>query len=274
MSPRFSKRLEDVGAIIVTTVSVSFFFLPALNLFITSFKEPKSIWSLLHFGLTVDNYQTIMAKQEFLNSLVNSSIASILATALSLLLSTLAAYSISRFRYNRRNDVAFFILTLYMFPPIVSLIPLWNMASNLALLDNLGFLALCYTYFNLPFLVWLLRGFFVGIPEEIEEAALIDGCSRVTAFRKVTLPLMGPGVAVATIFAFILSWNEFMFASTLTSYRATTFPVIIQSFMSGQFVNWSAVSAGGTLAVIPVLILSLVIQKHIVAGLTLGAVKG
>jgi len=276
VSTRTKRRLEVVFIYSVTTLLMLFFIFPAFHFAITSFKPIKYTYTVVPYELTLSNYQELfaMSPEEFLLPLLNSLFVSTAAMAITVVVCVFGAYSIARFQYRGREDIAFFILALYMFPPIVTLIPLWDMAQAFGLLDNSLFLILCYAFFGIPLSLWLLRGFFIGIPPDIEEAALIDGCSRFSAFVKVTVALIKPGIAVASIFAFIMNWNEYLFASVLTRVAAKTLPVAIAAKGTWLMIEWGPISAMGSLAVVPVLALSFLIQRHIVTGLTLGAVKG
>ncbi len=158
-------------------------------------------------------------------------------------------------------------------PPVAGIIPIYILMKNLRLLDTVWCLIFAYLTFNLPFVIWMLKGFFEEIPREIEESALIDGCSEFGVYLKIALPLIAPGLAATAILAFIFSWNEFLFALILTGTKAVTLPVGIIGFMKETGINWGYMTAGGVLALIPVLLFVMFVQRHLVKGLTMGALK-
>jgi multiple sugar transport system permease protein len=160
-----------------------------------------------------------------------------------------------------------------MMPPVAGIIPIYILMKNLRLLDTVWCLIFAYLTFNLPFVIWMLKGFFEEIPREIEESALIDGCSEFGVYLKIALPLIAPGLAATAILAFIFSWNEFLFALILTGTKAVTLPVGIIGFMKETGINWGYMTAGGVLALIPVLLFVMFVQRHLVKGLTMGALK-
>jgi len=265
------KRFKNLLLLIVILANLAFFLFPIIEFVLTSFKPSKYLLGNLFPPLfTLEHYHKTLPL--FIKPLKNSLIICGISTFMVVVISIFAAYSLTRFQYKRREDIAFFILSLYALPPIVSLIPIWYIGQNLGLLDTHVFLSIIYTLFNLSFTVWLLRGFFIGIPIEIEEASLVDGCSKIGALFKIILPLSVPGISVATIFAFIFSWSEFMYATVLTRVDAVTLPVTIGTQVSFQ-TFWGKLTSLTSLAIIPPLLLSIFIQRYIISGLTLGAVK-
>ncbi|MBC7189938.1 carbohydrate ABC transporter permease, partial [Candidatus Aerophobetes bacterium] len=184
-----------------------------------------------------------------------------------------AAYGITRFRIGYEN-LSFWILSQRMLPPIAVVIPYFLLFKTLNLIDTYLSLIIVYLPFNVGFAVWLLIGFFEEFPKDIEEAALIDGCSRISAILKVILPIVAPGIVVCAIFCFIFCWNEFMFALILTRENAKTVTAQLAAFQSPTKIMWGEISALVVLAIIPILILALLVQKYLVRGLALGAVKG
>ncbi len=224
------------------------------------------------FTPTFDNYLTIFDKypfqQYFVNSLVISGIASIVA----LIIGSLAAYSIARFR---TGDpwLRLSMLSTQMLPPIALVIPIFLIMRFVQMWDTLPGLVLAYLSFNLPYTVWILISFFQSIPVEIEEAAMIDGCSRIQSLVRVIFPVALPGLLSAGVFNFILNWNEFLFALILTGRNTRTLPVAIASLWTQQGVNIGAVSAATVVTILPVVILTYVIQKSLVRNLTFGSVK-
>ena len=224
------------------------------------------------FTPTFDNYLTIFDKYPFQNYALNSLLISSAASIVALLIGSLAAYSIARFR---TGDPALRLsmLATQMLPPIALVIPIFLIMRFLQLWDSLSGLILAYLSFNLPYTVWILISFFQSIPIEIEEAAMIDGCSRVQALVRVIFPVALPGLLSAGVFNFILNWNEFLFALILTGRNTRTLPVAISSLWTQQGVNIGAVSAATVITILPVIILTYVIQKSLVRNLTFGSVK-
>ena len=221
---------------------------------------------------TLANYKYIIYTAG-LGYLKNSLIISSFNTLLVLAISIPAAYGIARFRIGAGN-LSFWILSQRMFPPIAVIIPLFILLKLLGLIDTHLALITVYCTFNIAFSVWLLIGFFEEFPKDIEEAAMVDGCSRVKAVTRVVLPLIAPGIVVTAILCFIFSWNEFMFALILTREAAKTVTVQLSAFQSPTKIMWGEMSALVIIAVVPVLILALSVQRYLVRGLTLGAVKG
>jgi len=259
-----------------------FFAFPIIYFVYISFLPAQDIYKIISFNFTLENYVKLFTKGFLEEStyeilylpLINSLVISLISGLVTLFVSLLAAYSIHGFKYKGRNGISFFILTLYMVPPIVTFVPVWYLAQLLHLLDTHILLIWCYSFFGIPLATWLLRSFLLTIPSEIEEAALVDGCTKVGAFMQVTFPLLKPGIAVALVLTFLVNWNEFLFASTLTSFNAITLPVILGKFGLWLYIDWCSMAAIATIALIPVIILTLICQRYIISGLTLGAVKG
>ncbi|MCL5985601.1 MAG: carbohydrate ABC transporter permease, partial [Actinobacteria bacterium] len=165
------------------------------------------------------------------------------------------------------------VLIVRIFPPIVTALPYFMIITRLKLYDTHISLIITYVSYSLPFVIWLMLGFFQELPRDIEKAAIVDGCSLWQRFYRITLPISLPGVAVTAIFCFIMAWNEFLFASVLTSRNSKTVPVIISSYISDRHFDWGSMSATGSLLVIPIIIVALFTQRYLVRGLTFGAVK-
>jgi multiple sugar transport system permease protein len=203
--------------------------------------------------------------------LKNSLIIAVAVTIISIAVGSLAAYSFARFRVGGFH-LPFWILSTRMTPAVAAIIPLFLLINKLGLIDTLPAVMITHLVLTLPFAVWLLRGFFMEIPMELEEAAMVDGASRLTAFFRVVLPIAAPGLAVTGFFCFIFSWNEFMFALILTRRVATTLPVLISGMHAAHGVLWSTMSALAVLGIIPVVILAIIAQRYLIRGMTLGAV--
>ena len=203
----------------------------------------------------------------------NSLIVSAVTTVLSVLIGTAAAYSMARFRTGGKH-LAFWVLSQRMMPPIAVIIPLFLLYRDFHLIDSRLGLVLLYTVFTLPFSIWMMYTYFRQMPVALEEAALVDGCTRMQALWKIAVPLAAPGLVSAAVFAFIFSWTEFIFALILTSTNATTLPVVISQFLSFQAAQFGESSALTVVSMVPALLLALLVQRHLVRGLTLGAVQG
>lgn len=194
-------------------------------------------------------------------------------TLIAIALGSLAAYSLARFRIGGDN-LAFWILSVRMMPPIASVLPLFLFFRFLRWLDTYQALILTHSLVNLPFAVWMLKGFFEELPQELEEAALVDGCGRLGAFARVALPLVAPGLVATALFCFMFSWNEFLFALILGRSRVTPITVNIAGMIGGHEILWAEISAVSIMASVPIIIMAIVLQRYLVRGLTLGAVKG
>ena len=236
------------------------------------FATPPTLWPA---EITLDNLGRLFAETRFLTYFRNSLIVSFATVGLTLLVSVPAAYSLTRFRFRGRETIAGLILFTYMFAPIMIIVPFYVMMRFLGLTNTHVGLVLAYTTFCLPFNLWLLRTFFQSIPVEIEEAALIDGASRLQSVLYVMLPLALPGVVATGIFTFILAWNDYIFARVLLSAdELKTLPIGIADLYNASVVDWGMIMAAGLLVIAPVLGVFVVIQKYMVAGWGAGGVKG
>jgi multiple sugar transport system permease protein len=185
-----------------------------------------------------------------------------------------AAYSFVRFRYHGRETLSLAVLCVHVMPPIAMIIPLYVIYSRLGLLDSRLGLAVTHISLTLPLSVWLLRGFVLRVPVELEEAAQVDGCGRLQALWRVVIPIMAPGIAATAVLTFLYSWNDFIYAVILTGRGARTLPVMISGFITERAVYWDRVAAAGMLVLLPTAILGAVVQRYLAAGLAAGAVKG
>jgi len=224
--------------------------------------------------IALDSGQEITGPSPYVARLWNSVIIAGISTACSVILGLLAAYAFSRFKVKGRDDLLFFILSTRMLPAVVVTIPLFLMYRQLGLHDkHLGMIIL-YTVFNLSFSVWLLKGFIDEIPKEYEEAALVDGYSRMQAFFRIVLPQAVTGIAATTVFCLIFAWNEYAFALMLTSQRARTAPPSIPSMLGRGGIEWTAIAAGSLGFLIPVVIVTFALRKYLLRGITFGAIRG
>ncbi|HEX8174865.1 MAG TPA: carbohydrate ABC transporter permease [Pyrinomonadaceae bacterium] len=263
-----------IAAVMAAVLPVYWMMTISLKTEIDQFSVPPK-W--LVFTPTLAHYRDAFSTRSFGQYLLTSIVVSVLATLSAMVLGTLAAYALSHFRLPGRLDkhFALWILSTRMFPPIVTIVPLFLMMRDLRLLNTRLSLIIVYTAFNLPFVVWMMRGFFSEIPRELEEAARVDGDSRLGALRRVVLPLVAPGLAATAVFCLIISWNEFLFALVLTQTDAAmTLPVGIAGRVTQYEIKWGVMSAAATVAMMPILVFALAVQRYLVRGLSLGAVKG
>jgi len=223
--------------------------------------------------IALDNGQEILGPSEYVFRLRNSLIIAGVSTIASVVLGLLAAYAFSRFSIHGENDLLFFILSTRMLPPVVVTIPLFLMYRQLGLHDTHIGMILLYTVFNLSLSVWLLKGFIDEIPKEYEEAALVDGYSRLQAFFRVVLPQAVTGIAATTVFCLIFAWNEYAFALMLTSEKARTAPPAIVTMLGRGGIEWSAIAAGTLGFLIPVVIVTFALRNYLLRGVTFGAVR-
>lgn len=224
--------------------------------------------------LTLKNYVTIIEQNNILMYFKNSFMISIITTIISLIIGGLAAYAFARFHWDKKEDRAFWVLSQKFLPGMAVVIPYFLMASLFKLLDTELVLIICYTTFNIPFTIWMMRGFIEELPIELEEASWVDGCTRIKGIVKIILPIVIPGLIATAIFCVINSWNEFVFANFLTSINAKTIPTSVMMYLSVSGVKWGEMAATGVLAVIPVLLFTIKVQKYMIRGLTFGSVKG
>jgi len=226
---------------------------------------------VLIFTPTLENYKTVLHRNPFPQFTVNYLVVAVGSTMLGLVLGLPAAYSVARFR---QTGLALGILAARMAPGISYLIPWFILFTKLGLVDTYLALILTHLTVGLPLILWTMIGFFEDIPREVEEAALVDGCSIFGTFWRIALPLTRPGIAAAAILSFIFSWNNFLFSVILSGSQTRTLPVAVFNFMSYEEINWGGLTAAATLITLPVLVLVLFVQREIVRGLTLGAIKG
>jgi multiple sugar transport system permease protein len=275
--PRIIKRLNQALVYALVILAVFLSLAPLIYLALTSFKEPELAFAIppvWKFTPTLINYEEVLFSTDFTKYFMNSVVTALSTTAIALILGTLAAYGFSRFRFRGHFWLRMSSLIPQMLPPIAIVVPLYVLFSRLDWIDTRQSLIISYLTFTIPLSTWMMVGFFDDVPVELEEAAMIDGCSRFGALVRVSMPLAIPGVAATAILAFLYCWNEFLYAVILTGRNARTLPVIITSFMTNKSVLWGRIAASGTLVLIPVLIFALLAQRYLVRGLARGAVKG
>jgi multiple sugar transport system permease protein len=278
MSPssREARRRWLLYALLVVVVGA--FAFPFAYLVLTSFKSPSDAIAvppaILPRGWSIENYRIALETPGVTDSFLNSFGAAVMSTALALLLAVPAAYGITRYATATGRAFLLAALVTRMVPAVAVGVPLVRLMADLDLSDTSTGLALAHTTISLPLAIWLMVSFFEAVPVELEEAAKVDGCSRLRALWEIVVPVVSGGIAVTAIFAFLASWNEFLFALLLTAVEAQTTPIVIANFQTQYGLQWGAMTALATLYSVPVVLLTLLLQRRIVAGLTLGAVKG
>ena len=259
-------------------VFYSFLLLPIIWLVLSSFRNTDSIqsgrllpgWS----EITVGNYIATFQISNFVTYLVNSFVIAFSVMVLTVLLGSLGAYALSRFTLKGKRLFMMAALLPQFFPYVLVLIPFYVLMSNLNLVDSHLGLILTHTSLTLPFALWMLTGYFNAIPKELDQAALIDGCSRLGVLFRILYPVAIPGLVVAGFFAFVVSWGDYLFVSILSQSNQTqTLPIGLQTFMSSLEVQWGLITAGTVLAIVPTVIFFSIVQRQLVSGLTAGAVK-
>ncbi len=267
-----SKLLHALGL----TAVVIFTLFPFFWMVAASFKTQADILAtppVWLFTPTLQNYQDIFADSKVIGAIGNSLLIATATTALAVLLGAPAAFALARYEFRGKSDLWFWFISNRMTSPIVLALPVYLLAMQANLLDTHIVLILIYLTFNLPIVVWICTDQFKSIPADLEQAARLDGADQFTIFRKIYLPLGAPGIAVSAIFSFIFSWNELLYALVLTRRAAQTAPVVATSFMSGYELPWGKIMAAGTVIVLPVTIFALLVSRHMVRGLTMGATK-
>ncbi|WP_320780283.1 carbohydrate ABC transporter permease [Streptomyces sp. CRN 30] len=230
--------------------------------------------SLLPTGLTLSNFSRALDISDFWGPVGRSLTVSLAVVVVGMIVGTLAALAISRFAFRGRKVVIVGILAVQMVPLVAMIIPVFLLLNDLGQYDRLTGLIITYLTFILPFTVWTLRGFIVNIPKELEEAAMVDGCSRTGAFVRVVFPLLAPGMVATSVYAFIQAWNEYLYALMLMSQQNQTATVWLGNFTTKHGTEYAPMMAGSTMMAVPIVILFLLVQRKMAAGLTAGAVKG
>ena len=285
------KRSKYVGSKVVTFIVLALFFIPVLWLVQTSVRPNIEIntrppvW--ISKNINLDSYLALLGfdvnperfafgeNVPFGSYFRNSIVTALLSTMLALIIGTLAAFAFSSFKFRGKNGIFLTLMIARAIPGIALSLPLLVLFTKMGMSDKIYGLVIAYTAMNVPFTAWLMTGFIGEIPDELTEAARIDGCSRWTAFLRVVVPLVGPGLAASGIFAFLTSWNEFAIASVLTrTTAAKTFPVGLFDFTAEFVSDWRGMCAMSVIMLIPAIIFVITVQRQLVKGLTLGAVKG
>ena len=272
------RPLRTLALAMVAGAGLAMWAFPVLWALLTSFKTERDVLAYppkFVFAPTLDNYREVMfGASSILPNLASSLIVSTLATALTMLFAVPAGYALGRLRYPLKRASGFYVLATQMLPPVGLVIPYYLALQKIGMLDTYTGLVAMYLTFSLPFAIWLMVSYFEDVPLEMEEAALLDRAGRLRALWHVILPQVRGGIAVTTIFVFLNAWNEFMFAVVLGGNRVRPVTVAMFNFISVEQTQWARLAAGAILAMAPVILLGIFMQRHIVKGLTVGAVKG
>ncbi len=258
--------------------------LPIIVMFTSSFKDLleafklpavgdwAGAWVFFDFTPTLKHYEDLFLNLGFATYMVNSLIAAAGSAVVSVVLGSMAAYSLSRIEFRGKSDLFFWVISTRMAPVVAVMVPLYWIFRELELVGTLPGLILAYTTFNLPFAIWILKGFFDNVPYAIEEAQMVDGATRFKAFLAI-LPLVAPGIGAFIVLCILFAWNDFLFAAIIGSGGAKTLPVATRELVQPQNIQWGSIMAAGTVTTLPMMLLGLVIRKYLVTGLTMGAVK-
>ena len=275
---RSADRWRDAALWIAASLLLAIWAFPVLWGLLTSFKTERDVLAyppVVFFEPTLDNYRAVLTGgQSILPNLWSSTILSASATVLTMLFAVPAAYALARLRFRRKRATGFYVLATQMLPPVGLIIPYYLVLQKIGGLDSYSGLTAIYLSFSLPFAIWLMVSYFEDIAFEMEEAALLDRAGRLRTLWYVILPQVRGGIAVTTIFVFLNAWNEFLFAVVLGGNQVRPVTVAMFNFISVEQTQWARLAAGAMIAMAPVILIGLAAQRHIVKGLTVGAVKG
>ena len=274
------KRRQTINLALIylaVIIAVILSLFPIFYLLITSFKPPQLTFAIPPvwvFEPTLQNYRDVFAGGTFTKYFLNSLIVATVTTFIAIVLGSFAGYGFARFRFRGATWMRLGSLVPQMLPPITIIVPLYVLFNSMKLIDTIWALIVSYLTFSIPLAIWLMTGFFADVPQELEESAMIDGCTRMGAFFRISLPIVAPGLAATAILCFIYCWNEFLYAVILTGRDARTLPVTITSFMTNKAILWGRIAASGSLVLLPVLVFAVLAQRYLVRGLSRGAIKG
>jgi multiple sugar transport system permease protein len=276
---KHKRTISKTIILVIICAIVIIYLVPIYWIFITSIKPEAEAMTwpprFIPKTVTLDNYKAAFEFKSILWYMKNSIIIALGSVLLSMFIGSLASYSFAKMNWNRkrRKNIVLWIVSLRIMPPIAVAIPIYLIFISLKLLDTFLGMILAYVFFNLPFVIWLTYGFFKELPNEIIEAAKIDGSSFLDIFGRIAIPLAIPGFITVFLLTFMTSWNEFLFAIKLTAFKTRTLPVLIGGFIIDRGLQWGQLCAVAAVTVLPVIIIAFLIQKYIVSGLTFGAIK-
>ncbi len=277
MKKRTRKTLTSIVIAIVAFLVLAVELYPIALTLVNGFRKDIVILSGAPFRfsqISTRSYELIFKNPGFILGMKNSIIVGLFSTGLSVLVGAMASYGVARFRFRWRNGLAYSFLVFRMLPQISLVIALYLMFKFMGIRDTLFGISLAHTSFNVPYVIWLLLPFFTAVDRSYEEAAMVDGCTRMGVFFRIFVPLVAPGLVVAAVFAFINSWNEFLYALILTGTKAKTAPIAINGLIGGETLTWGQACAAGTLMLLPVFIFTVSMQKFLIRGISAGGVKG
>jgi len=267
------KIVVTIAVYFIVAIAIFFALLPLIWTFLTSFKTPVDAtanppkWIFIP---TLENYIKVFSEEKFPLYLSNSLIISTTCAISLLLIVFPAAYSLARFKIHGKEDILFWLLSTRITPPVIILIPIFIIFKNLNLLDTYPAIILMHMCINLPLALWMLLSFFEGLPKDIEEAAMVDGCSHLGVLLRIVLPLALPGIAVTTLLCFLFSWNEVLFALILTGLNTKTASIAIYNYLTWVEIKWGELSSAAILIMLPPILITFLAQKYIVRGLMIG----
>lgn len=274
------KQVGKVVIPIVTLIVCTIFVGPFLYMVLTSLKGPQEIFVtpvrlFPTLGWYWESYREVWTRANFDRYFFNSVYVAVITTFFSVIIASLAGLGFARYKFPGRNYFLLGILVSQLFPLVLLVPPFFVVMRQLSILDKHIALIISYTSFSLPYCIWMLTGYFRSIPIELEESSMIDGTTRLGAYFRITLPLAAPGIIATIIYCFILSWNEFLFATTfISSPELRTLPIGLRSFIGQYGTEWNLLMAGAVLTTLPVVIMFIILQRYLIAGMTAGAVKG
>ena len=274
VSSQTRKRRKDIVFYTILVIVLFFTLFPLLWMILASFKTNAQLLNmenLLVFEPTMKNYYNVFVTYDFIKPFYNSFYIALVSTVLALLIGLPAAYAIARAKLHMFSGA---ILVIRIVPIITFLVPWYTLFSKLGLANTYISLILCHMIVALPLIVWIMIPHFETLPLELEQSAWFDGCSRIGGFARIVLPLAVPGILTCSIMAFIFSWNNFMFALVLASTSTRTLPMAIFQFVAYSYTDWGGIMAAATVITLPIIVISLCLQRYVVAGMTAGAVKG
>ncbi len=275
MTGKQKKQLMNVFQVTLIVIAIIVMLVPIAWIFLAAFKNHIDVFQLkILFTPTLENFRSVFEPPYYLGrKLVNSTIVAFVTVLIAIPAATMAAYSFSRFRMVGETAMLVVVLATQFVPAVVIILPFFVMFRDLGLLDSRLGLIIVNLAIVMPFAIWMIKGFIDGIPLDTEEAAMIDGSSRLQVIRNIVLPMAAPGLLTAGIFCFIISWNEFLFALILTNKDSVTLPIGLALFKAEEGDLWNLLSAAGIIIMVPMFVLALIIRNYFVQGMTMGAVR-
>ncbi len=273
---RVKKMFVSFILFIVSLIVLIIELMPIMVVITSGFKRDIDIWARgpFYFRPTFQSYKEVLSNRDFLMSLRNSLLVGVSSTLICIIVGAMASYGLTRYVFKFKEAIAYTFLGFRMVPQISLVIPLYVMFNYLRLRDTLTGIILAHVSFNIPYVIWLLLPFFAAVPRDYEEAARVDGATEKQIFWRVFFPLVSPGLVVASVFTFLMSWNEFLYALILTSVNARTAPVAVNGLLGQYAPKWGQLTAAGTIMLIPVFAITLSLQRYIIKGLISGGIKG